>query len=108
MSETKDVEPAPEGSITVTLTKPIPVFNDKVAVLKFRAPTGGDLIRIGNPVIFDPITDPPRVTHDTSKMTVMMAKLSGIPASSLEFLNPQDWVACAWALTPFFMPARAI
>lgn len=90
--------------IVITLAKPIPVFKDKVAEIKFRKPTGGDIIRIGNPVQFDPISNPPRISHDAGKMTAMMARLSGFPSSSFDFMEPQDWVSCAWALTPFFMP----
>lgn len=93
-----------EGEIVVDLITTIPVFNERIKQLKFRRPTAGDIIRIGNPVEFDPISDPPRISHNTQRMTVMMARLSNIPASSFDFLDPQDWVSCAWVLTPFFMP----
>ena len=97
-------EEVDDGSVTVALRSPIPVFADKVSTIKFRKPTGGDIIRVGNPVVFDPISDPPKITHDEKKMTVMMARLAGVPISSLDFLDPRDWTSCAWALSPFFMP----
>jgi hypothetical protein len=96
-----------DESITVTLSKPIPVFDEKFTSLKFRKPTAGDIIQIGNPVLFDPISDPPRVEHHAQRMTAMMARLSGVPASSLAKLETEDWIACAWELSPFFIPRRA-
>lgn len=104
-------EPEPEsatgGAVTVTLSKSIPVFDDKVSVLLFRKPTAADIIQIGNPVLFDPISDPPRVEHHAQRMTAMMARLSGVPASSLARMETDDWIACAWELSPFFIPRRA-
>ncbi len=96
--------PADDGSISVPLEKPIQVFADKVTVLKFRKPTAADIIQLGNPVIFDPFSDLPKLTHDARIMTAMMARLAGVPSSSIGFLEPRDWVSCAWALSPFFMP----
>lgn len=101
--------PAPEDtSITVTLSKPIPVYAEKVSVLKFRKPTAGDIIRIGNPVEFDPISEPPKISHHAHRMTAMMARLANIPLSSIDFMDPQDWVSCAWALSPNFMPKAGV
>jgi len=94
-----------DTSISVTLSKPIPVYAEKVSVIKFRKPNGGDIIRVGNPVLFDPISDPPRISHDAARMTAMMARLANIPTSSFDFMDPQDLVSCFWSLTPFFMPA---
>lgn len=111
MDDDQAAKPEPEGAgddaITVSLSKPIPVFDDKVSVLKFRKPTAADIIQIGNPVLFDPISDPPRVEHHAQRMTAMMARLSGVPASSLARMETDDWIACAWELSPFFIPRRA-
>ena len=100
-------EATSDESFAVTLSKPIPVFDEKVSVLKFRKPTAADIIQIGNPVLFDPISDPPRVEHHAQRMTAMMARLSGVPASSLARMETDDWIACAWELSPFFIPRRA-
>jgi Phage tail assembly chaperone proteins, E, or 41 or 14 len=97
-----------EEFVEVTLSKPINSFGEQVSVLKLRKPTGADLIRIGNPVIFDPITDPPRITHDMPRMVQMLMRLSGVPTSSFDQLDPRDLVSCAWAVTNFFLPTPGI
>src|ERR1700722_9599225 len=91
-----DAAAVDDESLPVTLSKPIPVFEEKVSKLKFRKPTAADIIQIGNPVMFDPISDPPRVEHHAQRMTAMMARLSNVPASSLAKLETEDWIACAW------------
>lgn len=90
--------------IILPLSKPIPVYDDQRAVLALRKPTGKDLIQIGNPVIFDPISEPPRVNHDMPRMCAMLARLADVPHSSIERLEPEDLVAAAWAVSPFFIP----
>ena len=92
------------GAVTVDLTTAIPVFDDTVKAISFRKPTGADIISLGNPVEFDAFSDPPKVTHDWSRMSAMMARLSGAPASSFRHMDPNDLVTCAWALSPFFIP----
>lgn len=94
--------------VEVKLSKPINSFGEEISVLKLRRPTGADLIRIGNPVIFDPITDPPRIVHDWSKMPSMLMRLSGVPTSSFEQVDPRDLTAAAWAITNYFLPTPGI
>jgi hypothetical protein len=101
------IEEATDGSITFNLVKPIPVFKDSVHSIRFRKPTGEDLIRIGNPVEYDPYGVGATVRHDMGRMVAMMAALSGYPTSSFRHMDPNDMVSCAWALSPFFMPMRA-
>ena len=95
---------ATAAAIILPLRTPIPVYTDKVAELRLRRPTGRDLIQIGNPVIFDPVSEPPVIQHDMPRMAAMLARLSEIPASSIEKLEPEDLVDAAWAVTPFFIP----
>jgi hypothetical protein len=95
---------AAAAEITLPLRKPIPVYTDKVSTLKLRRPTGSDLVQIGNPVIFDPVSYPPVVRHDMPRMCAMLARLADIPESSIERLEPEDLVAAAWAVSPFFIP----
>jgi Phage tail assembly chaperone proteins, E, or 41 or 14 len=90
--------------ITVTLSTPINAYGEDVSVIKMRKPTGADLLRVGNPVEFDPISDPPKISHNMQRVQQMVARLANIPSSSLEKMATQDWVACAWAVTPFFLP----
>ena len=92
-----------DGSVSVELKNPIRAYNDTLSAIKFRKPTGGDMMRIGNPVDFDPISDPPKISHN-NHMVPMLARLANIPTSSFENMDTQDLVACYWAVTPFFMP----
>jgi hypothetical protein len=102
-----DKIPAEEkrADIEYTLSEPIPAYGEQVSVIKMRKPTGGDLIRIGNPVIFYPHIEPPKVEHDMPKMVAMIARLSGVPTSSLDRLTTGDLLGIAWTLSPFFIPA---
>jgi len=90
--------------ITVTLSTPIKSYGEDVAVLKMRLPTGADLLRVGNPVDFDPISDPPKISHNMQRVQAMVARLANIPSGSIEKMSTQDLVACAWAITPHFLP----
>jgi hypothetical protein len=100
--ETKVQEKEP--AFKCELSRAIEAHGETVSVLIFREPTARDLLQIGNPVIFDPISDPPRVTHDERKMHAMLSLLGNVPPSSIAQLSPRDWVSCAWGLTPFFVP----
>jgi hypothetical protein len=103
-SPDKVAAPGNPPGFSCELSKPIEAHGEQVTVLNFREPTARDLLSIGNPVIFDPISDPPKVTHDERKMTQMMSALAAVPPSSIQQLTPRDWITCAWGLTPFFVP----
>lgn len=98
-----DTAPASDD-LTLTLSRPIPAHGEMISVLTFREPTGGDILQVGNPVIVDMASDPPRVTHDERKMTAMLSRLASVPPSSIAKLGPNEWVEAAWIITPFFMP----
>lgn len=107
MNEPTDIaasESPDSDFIMVTLSAPIKSYGEDVSVIKMRKPNGADLLRVGNPVIFDPISEPPQITHNMARMQQMIARLANIPSGSLEKMTTQDWVSCAWAVTPFFMP----
>jgi hypothetical protein len=86
------------------LKTPIEAHGEKLTELRFRAPTAKDILEIGNPVIFDPVSDPPIMTHDMHKMQAMLSRLAEVPPSSILELGPRDLVSCAWGVTPFFVP----
>ena len=71
--------------------------------LTFREPTGGDIIRHGNPVRFNAEGVP---EIDEKKMTNMMGQLSGVLAPLLNAMHPVDWNSCAQRLQFFFVPDR--
>lgn len=100
--EKPEVGPAP--AYVLDLSKPVEAHGEKIDKLVFREPTGRDLLTIGNPVIFDPVSDPPKILHDEKRMNAMLAALAGVPPSSIMMLSPRDWITAAWGLTPFFVP----
>jgi hypothetical protein len=94
-----------DNTLSFALSRAIKAGGEEVTELSFREPNGADILNVGNPVVIDMASDPPRVTHDERKMRAMISRLAAIPTSSVDQLSPQDWVGCAWALTPFFVPA---
>jgi hypothetical protein len=94
----------PLPGYTLELTRPVEAHGQQITKLSFREPTGRDLLSVGNPVIFDPISEPPKIIHDERRMNAMMSLLAGVPPSSIAQMSPRDWVTCAWGLTPFFVP----
>jgi hypothetical protein len=95
---------APLPAYTLELSRPVEAHGQQVSTLVFREPTGRDLLNVGNPVIFDPISDPPKIIHDERRMNAMMSALAGVPPSSIMAMSPRDWITAAWGLTPFFVP----
>ncbi|MGH6739381.1 MAG: phage tail assembly protein [Bradyrhizobium sp.] len=85
------------------LSRPIKAYDEEVDVLKVRRPTAIDLIQIGNPVLYTP-GSPPRIELDFVKLIAFLARLSQVPSSSLERLDPQDLIEIGWSLAPFLVP----
>ena len=98
-------EEKPVAELEYELEEPILAYKEEVKVLKMRRPIGADLIRVGNPVIFYPHTEPPKIEHDMIKMQLMIARLSNIPSASIEKIGTRDLLGIAWMLSPFFIPA---
>lgn len=88
---------------------PIKSYGEEVRVIKMRKPNGNDLLNVGNPVIFYPHVEPPRIEFDNAKLLTMIARLSepSIPTPSLTELDPRDMLNIGWELAPFFTPARS-
>lgn len=92
--------------IEYTLVTPILAYGEEVTVIKMRKPVGGDMIRVGNFLIFYPHVTPVKFEHDYEKLVALVARLSEVPSSSLATLSSEDMTGLAWALSPFFMPPR--
>lgn len=99
-------EAAAEILLEFPLERPINAYGEEIKVLKLRKPTGADLVRIGNPVKFNPYVEPPQVEHDYTRVLAMVARLANVPSSSLERLDPEELTSLAWAISPFFLPTR--
>ena len=97
---------APATVFTQKLQRHIPnAGGELVEEISFREPRAADVMKIGNPVAVDLYAEPPRITFDDDKMGGMMEALSGIPKPMLGRMHPQDYVACCWGLSGFFLPA---
>jgi hypothetical protein len=103
-----ETEPAPrrglsrDGPATVKLRKPIVGNNgEMISELTFREPTGGDILRHGNPVRIDSAGE---IQIDEKKMQAMMGQLSGVLSPLLNVMHPVDWASCAYRLQLFFLP----
>ncbi|MBN9430814.1 MAG: phage tail assembly protein [Bosea sp.] len=103
------IEPSPaaDDKARVSLSRPIEAHGEPLTELVFREPTGGDIARCGNPVIWNPATQSiDDVRFDEAKMNKMIATLAGVPLSTVEKLPAHDWSVCAWTVAGFFlMPA---
>ena len=100
---------ADSTDIVIDLSKPIKAYDKIIKTLTMRQPTGADLLAVGNPVIFDPGMNADGkvgITHDMLRVQKMIARLATpqIPSGSIEQMTPGDITACAWAITPFFIP----
>ena len=94
-----------EPIFTHALREPIKdIKGDPVAVISFRKPTAGDIIRCGNPVKFQPHDDDREITFDEVKTGRMISALSGIPLPMIERMDPNDFADCMWGIAGFFLP----
>lgn len=104
----RNLDPTPaapsDGTVRVTLSKPVPAHGNDVSELVFREPLGSDMARCGNPVKLDFTSDPPEISHDEAKMSRMLSALASVPPSTIGALSGADWLECAWTITPFFIP----
>lgn len=91
------------GSWTYALQfKNIRAHGDQIGELTFRAPTGADMIAVGNPVLWDPSGD---IEFDTRKLANMMSRLASVPTSAISEMDPRDTMTVAWMLARFFVPS---
>ncbi len=98
MTEWKD------GKLRFPFDYEVEAHGEQVKELVLREPTGADVIAVGNPVQFDPISDPPRILVDDKRMAAMISRLAEVPPSSVAKLKPKELISLGWLLTPFFVP----
>lgn len=89
--------------LVLKLRKPVIANGEEVREITFREPTGGDIERIGNPVIID-WQEGARFDYKSREMTAMMAALANVPPSTIRQMHPMDWNTGALKLANFFMP----
>jgi hypothetical protein len=83
---------------TIKLNKPVPDGSGgMVSELKFREPTGNDIVTAGLPVI-------PGVGLDPIAMNEMLARLAGVPPSTIKSMHAKDWTNATYKIWRFFLP----
>lgn len=93
-----------ENPLEQVLRKPIDAHGEKLDVLHWREPTGGDIEFAGNPLVVDFVDNAPRISFNERKMGAMISHLAQVPPSSVKQLTAADWTAIAFKLIRFFSP----
>jgi hypothetical protein len=89
--------------VVVDLITPVQAHGETIKQLKFRRPTGGDIMAMttGYPININwqsgEITVNPPVMGD-------MSLLASVPPSTIKSMDAEDWSTCAYALMRFFPP----
>ncbi len=112
MAEEEKIETAPQekkngaaSPIVLKLRKPVIANGDETSELTFREPTAADIEIVGNPVNIDFLSSEiPKTTFDGKAMTQMLARLAGVPPSTIRQMHTKDWNDAAWSLWNFFTP----
>lgn len=90
--------------IVIDLTTPVQAHGETIKQLRFRRPTGGDIMSLGEgyPININWTTG--QVTPNPKVMGEMMSTLASVPPSTIKALDAEDWSTCAHALMGFFPP----
>jgi hypothetical protein len=93
-----------EGVATVKLSKPISAHGEEVSQLTFREPTPKDLMQLGFPSLIVPSADGgvSGIEVRAKVIGAYIARLAGIPPSSVEAMSVSDFIACQSEILPFF------
>ena len=85
------------SEVTIQLTKPITAHGEEVSELTLREMTPGDVIECGYPIAFDGSV----VTPQMGPVAKLIARLSGIPPSSVRQMGMPDYNAAMGAVLGF-------
>lgn len=90
--------------IVINLETPVQAHGETIKQLKFRRPTGGDIMAMGTgyPINIDWTSG--AITPNPAVMGEMMSVLAVVPPSTIKALDAEDWSTCAHALMRFFPP----
>jgi len=84
------------------LTKPITAHGAEIAELELREPTGKDVQDIGFPYLVIIADDLEAVQIQVKSVGKYVARLAGIPPSSVDQLSPADLSGLAGVVMGFF------
>ncbi|MCA1452835.1 phage tail assembly protein [Bradyrhizobium sp. BRP22] len=90
--------------VVIDLTTAVMANGEMIKQLRFRRPTGGDIMSMGEgyPINIDWSTG--QVRPNPAVMGMMMSTLAQVPPSTIKALDAEDWSTCAHALMGFFPP----
>jgi hypothetical protein len=92
------IEDHGDGTFSYHFSYDIPAHGEQIRSLKFREPTGADIVRVGNPLRLN-------LSDDAATFEVMMSELAGVPPSTIKKLKARDWNAIRLELASrFFYP----
>lgn len=96
--------PAKTTDIIIDLTKPVQAHGEMLKQLKFREPTGADMMQFGErwPVQIDWTSG--NVTPNPVAMAAVMSLLAAVPPSTIKMMSGKDFTTCSFALQSFFVP----
>lgn len=100
-----EFKPVENPAYSYTLITPIQYLGQAITEISIRAPTGGDMFRVGTPFKVKSV-DPFDYDQDDAKAFAMLSRLSGLPIDgTLERLTPGDALAIfSFGMLPFFIP----
>jgi hypothetical protein len=91
--------------LIVKLSKPVNAHGDEISELRFREPTGEDIMIVGSPIRIDALGTEVKIRYETEQMFAMMQRLAQVPTSTLKALTARDWENAALQLAHrFFIP----
>ena len=93
--------------ITIELLKPVQAHGEVLKKIKFREPTGGDMMQFGDrwPCVVD--WKDGSFAPNPAVMLTVMSVLAAVPPSTIKQMSGKDFSTCAWALQSFFVPGQA-
>jgi hypothetical protein len=86
------------SEVTIPLIKPITAHGAEVSELTLREPTGDDVERCGYPLAIDGSS----VIPQAASVSKLIARLAGIPPSSVKQLSMPDYNAAMGVVLGFF------
>jgi len=86
------------SEVTISLTKPVTAHGAEIDQLTLREPNGGDVEHCGYPLAINGAS----VIPQAAAVSKLIARLSGIPPSSVKQLSMPDYNAAMGAVLGFF------
>jgi hypothetical protein len=90
--------------IVIDLETPVMAHGEMIKQLKFRRPTGGDIMALGDAYPIHINWQTGEIRPNPPAMGEMMVTLAAVPPSTIRALDAEDWSTCAHALMGFFPP----